>query len=1035
MRNRTAALLALLTGAALGADLTGSIEGTITDPSAFAAAGAAVTVREVVTGDQRKTAADEHGRYRVLGLGPGVYRLEVAHPGFRTEVREGLRLDAGRTLPVDLQLQIGSASERVVVTGEAPLLSLSPTDWGTATDRREIESLPMNGRDLFDLASQEPGVNAPRNSTPELIRGIGARLSVNGGRPNQNSFRLDGIYINDAAGAAPASATGLLLGIEGIQELRMVTSPFSAEYGRAAAGAVVAVSRSGSNEVHGSVYEWLRNNATDARNFFDAPGSKVPPLRRNQFGALLSGPIVRNRLFLLGNYEGLRQSASRTERSITLGPEPRLGRLPSPDGSVRTVAVAAAVRPFFVHYPLPNGRDFGDGTGEYIAVLATPAREDFGAIKANFIASDRWRTAARYTTDAARTTTPDSFLSWDLFERSRYHMLHSDAQFTKSPYSLHSFRAGVSRILNDENYSVRRQELNDLEFIAGRGPGGLLVTGLSDTGPATLRLRPRSYFLRDYQVNYEVSHLRGSHTWKFGASYDLVRLDERSDRQYTGTVRFTSVLDFLQGRARTADFMMPGSDTRRRWEQHLFSTYLQHEVRLGRAGLALGVRYETYSTPDERDGKVATLRDPYHDLSSTVGGPLYVNPSRRNLAPRAAIAWDPTGGGKTILRAGGGVFFDLLGSKELLIAGVRVPPLYNLAQLNNPPFPNFVAEAARAVPSTAVDTVAFRPNQPYVLQYQFAIQRQVTTTALAQVSYNSSRGIHLMGFERNINLAIPQTLPDGRVFFATNAPKVNPAFGVISIRTSRYSSWYHSLNALFEQRWNRRVRFQAKYTLAKSLDDNSTLAFNDFINTAAMSTPHNHRLNWARSDFDARHVFGANFSVQLPGLHQPGARWFLDGWELQGLIRAQTGFPFAPSVGFDRARLQSGTNDLSQRPNLAATPGSRIVLGDPQRWFDPLAFGLPAEGFYGNLGRNAIEGPGVFGLDAALHKSLYSTERHRVHLRIEAFNATNHPNFQSPSSESLTLFDSSLRRIPSAGRLDRTSVPARQLQLGLKWTF
>ncbi len=1029
---KLAAVATLWTAGAVQAQTVATIEGAVTDPTGAVIRGAEIVIRGKLTNDSRRVATDERGRYLAASLEPGIYSVEAAHPGFRRESRDGIRLDAGRTLTTSFTLQVGATQDRIVVTGETPLVSLAPTDWGTSTERRELESLPMRSRDVLDLVTMETGVNQLRNTTPEMSRGQSLRISVNGGRPNQNSFRLDGVYMNDATATAPASASAALLGVEGIQELRLVTSPFSAEYGRAAAGSIVAVTRSGSNEMHGSAYELFRNNATDARNFFDPPGAKIPPLRRNQFGGLVGGPIVRDRLFFLGNYEGLRQRSSAPARSISLGAEAREGRLPTPSGGFTTVTVSPVIRPYFALYPLPNGQSYADGTGEYIAVIPNINREDYMAGKANWILSERLRLAARHTADWANHSAADHFLIWNQFETSRYHVLHTELQWLQSPATIHAMRFGASKIGNDENLDVRKKELNALEYIAGRGVGRMLVTGLAEIGTSTNGLRPRIYSTRNFQINDDVQHMRGAQTWKVGGSFDLSRLSERADRFYSGQARFTSISDFLQARPRTADFMMPGSDTARNWSQRLYFGYVQHETRWRRASLSWGVRYETFSVPSERDRKTAVFVDPYRDPSAVVGLPVFsVNPSRDNFAPRVSLAWDPSGNGKTVIRAGAGIFFDLLTTKELTIAGVRVPPIYSVAQLQNPPFPNIYDAASRAVVQNAVDSVAHRVNQPYATQYQFAVQRQVGGHWLAQLSYNGTHGTHLTGIER-INIAIPQTLADGRLFFPAGAPKVNPAVGTFGIRTTRFNSWYHSLNAMIEQRWTSRLRYQFKYTWSKLLDHISQSVTNDFVTSQHNPHPFNHRLNYGRADYDVRHVAAANFSYQLPGLDRPGMRWILDGWEVHGLVSAQTGFPFSPNVGFDRARLQSGTNDMGQRPNQI--PGARAILGDPAKWFDPLAFSVPDEGYYGYLGKNTFDAPGVFNVDAAVHKVLFSTDRHRLHLRVESFNVTNHPNFKL-FDDSLPIFDSTLRPISTAGRINQTSTPARQIQFALKWTF
>ncbi|MEP7362536.1 MAG: TonB-dependent receptor [Acidobacteriota bacterium] len=319
-----AAVILTIVCPALHAQTAAAINGAVVDPSGAPVADAVLHTTDTRTLDERFSNSDSDGRYLIPGLVPGNYRIEVAAPGFRPVRQDGLELSAGYTARVDFRLVIGTTQETIEVRAVTPLLSASPSDWGGVLRADALQSLPLNGRDSWDLMTQQPGVVAPANANrTSLSYGTGARVAINGLRPKQNSFRLDGVQVNDGTGNAPASAAGRSLGLEGIAEIAVITSPFSAEYAHAAGGVIAAVTRSGANRWHGSAYEFLRNNKLDAKNFFDALDAPTPPFRRNQFGGLVSGPIKQNRLFFVLNYEALRESRARTATSTS--PPPRAG--------------------------------------------------------------------------------------------------------------------------------------------------------------------------------------------------------------------------------------------------------------------------------------------------------------------------------------------------------------------------------------------------------------------------------------------------------------------------------------------------------------------------------------------------------------------------------------------------------------------------------------------------------------------------------------------------------------------------------------
>lgn len=1004
------------------------------DPDGRLVAGAALRIVETGTAAERRLESDERGWYLAPGLAPGAYRIEISHPGLRGEIRGGVELAAGRQVRVDFLLQLGETRDSVSVVAEAPPVSPAPSDWGGSIESAKLESLPLNGRDVFDLVAQQPGATLATSSVKTATRGAGIRVSVNGARPNQNAFRLDGIYVNDATSSAPSSAGGRLLGLESIEELHLVSSPFDAEYGRAAGAVLTAVSKSGSNQIHGSAYEFLRNSALDAKNFFDPAGEKIPPLRRNQFGGLFSGPLQADRLFFLANYEGLRETSSRSMYSITPNEAARSGNLPG-----RTVTVAPVIVPYLNLYPLPNGRDYGDGTGEYVVEGVSRARENFATGKLDFVHSARLRFSVRYTYDNALTTRADPLQVFTFADDSHFHFLHTETQFMQSARTIHSFRAGFSRVYNNQG-SIQPASLPaSMSYVPGQPMGNISFSaGPSNFGGVSndnISLLPRRLIINDFQLSHTVLHIRGANSLRVGGSFDRVQFNQRSDNSAKGTYTFGSLEDFLLASPSSAELAMPGSDAIRGWRQSIYSAFVQDEFRLNpRLSATMGVRYEAYSAPTEANGKIATLRDPLHDTATHVGGPAFENPSKTNFAPRLSLAFDPFGKGKTVIRAGAGIFFDLIGSRELVIGGVRTPPFYNLVSLNSPPFPNLFQAAQIGVPANSLDVLDYSLQQPYVAHFQFMVQQDLTRDTVLQIGYAGSRGVHLIGSVGDVNPNRPQVLPDGQLFFPSTLVRLNPAFGKIRSRRTQFDSSYHGLQAGLQHKWRGGFALQLKYVWSKSLDDMSAAILGDFLNTSNLPTMFNYSQNRGRSDFDVSQSFGCNFSYAFPQWKGTLASRVLGGWEIQGVVQVQAGPPFNPTVGFDRARLGGGgPSDGSQRPMYAGAPGTSVILGDPQRWFDPTVFALPPAGMYGNLGRNVLDGPGLASMDLAAHKILWRAEGQSLRLRIEAFNAGNHPNFQIPSG--LALFDRKLNRVGSAGLITSTTTTSRQIQLALKWMF
>ncbi len=1011
---------------------TGAIEGMVRDPSSASVAAATVRVTETGTDARREAVADKGGRYSVLGLTPGNYEIQVSSDGFKTERRTGIDLAAGRTIRLDFELELGDLQEEVVVEADAPLVSASVADWGSRIEEKDLEDLPVNGRDLFQLAGLEAGANISTVKYGGITAGLGIQIAVNGARPSRNSFKLDGVFINDSSNSVPVSASGQQLGMESIRELHVVTSPFSAEYGRLSGAAFTAVSKSGSNSFHGSLYEYFRNSSLDARNFFDVPGESIPPLRRNQFGGMMSGPIRHDRVFFLANYEAVRESLGRTVRSVVPDADARQGFVPV-SGGVNQVAIAPEIQPYLDLYPLPNGADFGDSTGEYVNQSSRTTRDDYITGKIDVIPAARWRLSGRYTFDDGGSKEPDPLRLMKFVHDSRYQLANAELQRIHSPNTIYTVRFGASRVRNDELRTVGGAIPSSLEFIPGQGLGSVRVTGLADIGGATAEGLPRGFTNTDFQVNGDLSHIAGRHTIRLGGTYHHIQFDQLSARSFVGQYRFGSLTDFLLGATRTGQAASLDSDPYRKWLNSELHGFIQEEFRASpRLSLSAGVRYETATVPTEADGRSAALRDPLHDSEVTIG-PMFRNPSRTNFAPRASLAWDPIGSGKTVFRAGGGLFFDLLGSRQLVIAGTRAAPFYRRLSVSQPAFPDLASVIAGNDSPGEINGVEFDMIQPYVARWEASIERELGPDKEVRISYSGARGIHLLGNVVNMNPTTPVYLADGRVYFSADAPRLNPAFDNIGMRRPQFNSFYHGVSIAFQGNLWRDLRLQANYTFAKSIDESSSDVVVDFENSDRVPTMLNYRLNRGPSDFDLRHVFTANFSYLIPGPSGGVAEKIVGGWAVNGIAQVQSGSPFSPEVGFDRANLAPGGSEPGQRPDLAVAPGTDLILGDPEQWFDPLGFSLPEAGFYGNLGRNTLVGPGLVNLNLTVNKDLWRRERHRVSFRAEFFNLTNHPNFQIPSERS--LFNTRGQRISSAGRITSTSTSSRQVQLAVRWEF
>ena len=1031
---------------AIGQGTSGTISGTVIDPQGAVVPGATVTIKNLDTGLQRQVASNADGYYRAVGLPPGPYEVRAERQGFSPEVRSGLTLTVAEEAVVNLNLRVSGTKEEVIVTGEAAGVETANSTVSGLVDEKKIRDLPLNGRDMAQLILLQPGVVNSRASVQSANTGRGTRFSVAGARPSQNLFQLDGTTINDALNNTPGSAQGLLVGVETVKEFRVLTSTYSAEYGRATGGVFLAVTKSGTNEVHGSAFEFLRNDVLDARNFFDrcpntdpnCQGGGKPPFRRNQFGGTVGGPIIRNRTFFFGSYEGLRERKGITTISLVPDDNARLGRLPGQ----AAITVDTRSQPIIDLYPKANGRNLGDGTAEFIGTTNRVSKDDFFTVKVDHKLSDSDSMFVRYLYDDSDQVLPRNFPEFPNQAVNRKQVVTIEERKIISARMVNELRLGFNRSTPAE---IVPPTSRSLKLIAGRDLGEVNVTGLTDIG--TDRTNPKLFFQSNLQVTDHLSLTAGRHNLKLGFSFDRFQVNGNSESRSRGQLRFRSLADLLRFRVRDLQGASADSDFVRGYRQSLFGFYVQDDFKVSsRLTLNLGVRYDLVTTPTEVNGKVSNLRS-ISDPQVTVGDP-YFNPSRRTWAPRFGFAYDVTGSGKTALRGGFGIFNELP-----LFSIYRNPVFRSLPFVNRGTITTVTALPVDPSVFKGVDQVTetfqFDLRPTYVFQYNLNLQREVSPNTIVSLAYVGSRGVNLFGMG-DVNTAIPQILADGRAFFPAGSTRRNPKFAQVRQIYQGFSSNYNSLNFGLVRRFSHGLQLQTSYTFGRAMDDRSgTSGRQEYSNGQARNfDPYNRRLDHARADFDVRHNFVANATYELPfGKGLTGwAGQLVGGWQLNTIITLSSGVPFTPLVDGDPDR--DATDDNAARPNLI--PGVSLTPPSgrrtPDLWFNPAAFAPPEVGFRGTAGRNIITGPNFRSVDFSIVKTFRLGEKRSLQFRAEAFDLLNRANFDLPSNsqdgEQVFSYTPASGNTPakfaptaSLGQIFSTVGDAREIQFALKFIF
>jgi hypothetical protein len=1008
----------------------GSLTGTVRGDSGSAIPGVQVSIKDVTTGQVRTIQTDTSGSYSLPALPVGHYELTVSASGFVTQVLTGVTVAVGSERVLDIHMRSGSSQTVVRATVPGAPANQSSGNVGKSV----VENTPLNGRDWTQLATLQAGVTGVQTGSSSgggnTERGFGAPVSISGARPDQNSYRLDGISINDYSNGAPGSVLGDNLGIDAVEQVSVLGSNYPAEYGRTSGGVINAVTRSGTKAFHGDVYEFFRNSALDARNFFDG---KIPPFKRNQFGASAGGPIQKDRMFIFGDYEGLRQSLGVTTVDTVPSAAARAGNL-----STGTVTVDPNVLRFInAFYPLPNGPLLGGGdTGIFSFAGQQVTNENYFTVKVDRKFSDRDTLSATYMRDNSETVQPDNFNELLANTVSRRQVVTLHAQHLFSATLLNAARFGFSRSIGITGGLTKILGPNMLDPSFGFVPGGLAgeirsvpgVTNFSGAPTAGgVLLSEKSLAWNSFQGGDDVFLTRGIHSIKFGVIVERMRDNQLSLPAVNGRFRFDSLQNFLTNRPQV--FQGAGSanvpDVGLR--QTLFGAYIEDDVRLQKnLTVNLGLRYEMATVPTEAHNRISNLRN-VTDAVPQVGAPFFSNPTLRNFEPRVGFAWNPRTG-KTLVRGGFGIFDVLPLPYEFESSFQLAEPFVNSVFANTLQpgmFPTGAFQAFGNQTNFGLGSFyEFHPKRNYVMQWNLGIARELTSTLSLTIGYVGSRGVHLPYRVDNIDMVLPALTSSGYVFPPTaTSTTLNPNFGRINSTLWQASSFYHALQADVAKRVSHGVELHGAYTWGKSIDTLSATAADDaFPNGLFNQLFFDQRTTRGPSDFNVAQTLVLSFT------------WDASGWQLGGLYKASSGQPFTPVLGGDPAGQK--LDETSQLPDRVTGPGCDTLtnVGNPNHYIKTQCLAFPGVNKWGNLGRNTLVGPGVSKLDVSVFKNnriRRISESFNAQFRAEFFNVLNRANFASPTDHS-TVFDPSGSRISSAGLITSTQTTSRQIQFALK---
>ena len=1051
----------LSSGNAAAQTFRGTILGTVTDPTGAAITGAGVAVKNVNTGFSRTVSTSDDGTYSVPELPIGTYSVTVEKTGFRQGVVTGLQVEVSSEVRADVMLQPGELAQKIEVSADQlPQVESTSNVLGGIVESRVVTNLPVNGRDYQKLINLVPGVTSSPDQITDSPGSYGV-FSVNGARGRSNNFLLDGTDMNDGYRNDPAineagvfGTPATILPLEAIAELRVLSNS-EAEYGRSAGGVINIVTKSGTNSFHGSGFDFFRNNALDARNFFNEVGQPQNPFHNNQFGGALGGPIVKDKTFFFVDYEGMREKGAEASTACV----PTVQDFAT---ATATIGGSAAINPVIANllatnpWPTPtkNQTCIGDGTdgqavspdGENIS-LATPFsnRVDSAIVKIDHNFNSNNLLTGRYYIGDSDQSFPLALVGGGLLPNyntatpTRVQLISLSYVSTLSPSIVNEARLGWNRFAEgffsaDRSFDPTSIGLNT---VAPGTPNAdkynfgmpkITVSSLAPLGADNGD--PRQRVDTNWHYIDNVSWKAGKHDIKFGYEYRRTSISQIFNRGFRGTLDFGSLESFLQGIP--DDGTQRQGNTNRNTFENSYAGYVQDSIRLTRKfTLNLGLRYDYFGIVQEKHGNFNNF-DPATGTDLIVGTGRLYNPDYNNWAPRVSAAWDLTGRGKTVLRAGWGVFYDAISQDMFLghlpwnsvfdpgaaYSGFGLNPISTAGLFGGALDPT---QPVYCCSSTMSDRFGVDQNMrtPYMENYNLNLQQELTRHMVFQIGYVGAQGHKLYRF-RDLNQPSQSAINEADLncgciniygfdptgTFPTIFGPYAPAGTYYNYQEASANSNYNALQtSLRINQWHG-LTSTFNYSWSHSLDDASD--GEDFVPNASQPNDSTAplRFNRGNSNFDVRNRFTWNFIYEFP--NPAGMKKLTNGWGVNGIVTVQSGQPFAVNYNFEDD--YDGSGEGFGRPDLV---GPVHYSSDPRNFLDLTSFAVPCtpqpgafDGsastcvpgtrHFGTEGRGSLVGPHFRQFDFSIFKTTAITERLKLELRFEAYNILNHPNFANP---------------------------------------
>ena len=1029
-----------LTAVSLSAQVVGgSISGTIQDGSGSTIAGATVIVRNIETGALRNLITGNDGRYAAPSMPVGRYSISVASQGFASQVRDGIVLTIGQSLQENFALTVNAVQQEVVVNAAASTVNLSTQQVSGLVDERQVKELPLNGRSFDGLMTLNPGTvnyTAQRSgSIGTSNSSVGNMFSVSGRRPQDNLFLLNGIEYTGASliNVTPGGTSGQLLGVDAVREFNVVSDTYGAAYGKRTGAQVSIVTTSGTNQIHGAAYEFLRNSALDARNYFDK--GAIPEFQRNQFGAALGGPIRKDKLLLFGNYEGFRQNLALSAVALV------------PDDASRAKAVAS-VQPLLALWPAPNGPELGTNSGIAYAYSHPQQRirEDFGTTRFDYNVSAKDLFFAVYTVDDSTATTPSQNPYSLVNESLREQVVSLQEQHVFSPTLLNTARIGFSRA----NFFFTGTTPTDLPgWVVGKPIGAIVISGSTASNGASQitqagsnvgsnNTTARNLFTYDDHVYW--SH--GRHQFEFGGWLQQLQSNDNLAQNQYGQASFSTLNSFLQGTVAT--FTVVPSPTALNWRSLEGAGFVEDAIKVTpRLEVRAGFRFESTNGWNEAHDRASNyvIVDGVLQTDPRIGGSALIDNRAKFLPePRIGIAWDVRGNGQTSVRAGFGVHRALLDTLDYRLD--QTAPFNTTQSIKNIPVANLNITPGSAPPAgSKISPSNVQPNieTPTVLSWTLRVEQALGSNTSLTVGYNGAHSYHQI-LSEDMNEPIPTFLPDGTVKYPSGATNANPALANSTSWVSQGVGLYNALLVDVRHNLSHGLAFRGNYTFSKNLDDGSAWNTSVSGNTPAfVMFPLRPKWDWGPAATDVRQIASISGTYELPfgpqrrflqSSSQP-VRLLTEGWSISTIVGLQSGFPFSPQLGYNPTGNGDTRNPVrpNWNPNFHGTLYPRTV----SQYFNPEAFVVPETGTYGNVSRDALVGPGSSEIDLSASKNTSITERLHMQFRAEFFNVLNHTNFLTPNE--VVYSSASTTPSPTAGVITATSTTSRQIQFGVKFIF